>query len=300
MRVTRRPHLPSSNGSRIRPPVCSRRSARCLERDFRFSCVAGLAIAVLGFGIGATLGESKDDPWPDLAFDAFNGRALVDGTGLLAIDMPYRAEDAAIVPVTVRALCRPAMSGASRHLRSSSTKIRHRSPPPLRSERIPASSSISTRVRVDSYTNVHAVAELERRQALRRADLREGVGRMLGADREKYRRHRRKPRADANAAVRQRHRHAPASRPREAQIMVRHPNNSGLQMDQVTPPLRPAVLRPRHENLAGRRSHSVDGWRDLDFSRTRTSVSPTCQTAQGRCARKQPIPTITCSTAIGR
>jgi len=33
---------------------------------------------------------------------------------------------------------------------------------------------------------------------------------------------------------------APASRPREAQIMVRHPNNSGLQMDQITRSYTPA------------------------------------------------------------
>src|SRR5262245_45791326 len=64
--------------------------------------IMAVAAAILGLGIGATWGESKDDPWPDIARDAFNGRTLVDGTDLLAIDMPYRAEDAAIVPVTVR------------------------------------------------------------------------------------------------------------------------------------------------------------------------------------------------------
>jgi sulfur-oxidizing protein SoxY len=68
---------------------------------------AALVIGVLGLAIGGALGETTDDPWPDLARDAFNGRALRDGTGLLAIEMPYRAEDAAIVPVIVRSTLPP-------------------------------------------------------------------------------------------------------------------------------------------------------------------------------------------------
>ena len=31
-----------------------------------------------------------------------DGRALADGSGLIALDMPYRAEDAAVVPLTMR------------------------------------------------------------------------------------------------------------------------------------------------------------------------------------------------------
>src|SRR5262245_25701883 len=46
--------------------------------------------------------DQLSDPWPDLVRDAFNGRPMADGTGVLAIEMPYRAEDAAIVPVTLR------------------------------------------------------------------------------------------------------------------------------------------------------------------------------------------------------
>lgn len=200
---------------------------------FRFSCVAGLAIAVLGLGIGATLGESKDDPWPDIAFNAFNGRALVDGTGLLAIDMPYRAEDAAIVPVTVRATL-PADD--ERRVKAFTIIIDENPSPVAATFTLGTNSgvaSISTRVRVDSYTNVHAVAELSDGKlyvvktyvkasggcsaptAKNTDDTVASLGQM-------------RMRQFANDTdVR-------ASRAREAQIMIRHPNNSGLQMDQVT------------------------------------------------------------------
>ena len=37
-----------------------------------------------------------------LVQDIFSNRPINDGSGVLAIEMPYRAEDAAIVPVTLR------------------------------------------------------------------------------------------------------------------------------------------------------------------------------------------------------
>src|SRR5215470_2487719 len=67
-----------------------------------------LQIAAIGLALGGSLtsplsAADQADPWPELARDIFNGRDLKDGAGLIAIEMPYRAEDAAIVPVTLRA-----------------------------------------------------------------------------------------------------------------------------------------------------------------------------------------------------
>jgi sulfur-oxidizing protein SoxY len=193
----------------------------------------GLAAAVVGFARSGTLAATADDPWPDLARDAFNKHLLVDGTGILTLDMPYRAEDAAIVPVTIRSALAP---GDTRRVKSF-TLVIDQNPAPVAGTFAlgPNSgvSSIATRVRIDSYTNVHAVAELDDGKlyvvatyvkasggcsapAAKNAD--EAVA-SLGQMRL-----RQFPATDP----------APASRPREAQIMVRHPNNSGLQMDQVT------------------------------------------------------------------
>src|ERR1700761_9759875 len=46
--------------------------------------------------------NADDDPWPQIAAAAFGKRPLADGAGVLAIEMPARAEDAAVVPVTLR------------------------------------------------------------------------------------------------------------------------------------------------------------------------------------------------------
>src|SRR5215467_11920175 len=66
----------------------------------RLLCIAGLLSVMLG----ASLVHAADpyDPWPGLVQDIFKNRPMQDGSGVIAIEMPYRAEDAAIVPVTLR------------------------------------------------------------------------------------------------------------------------------------------------------------------------------------------------------
>jgi sulfur-oxidizing protein SoxY len=207
----------------------------------RAACVASLAATAIGIVMFGLLPESaaqqdspqssQHDSWLELADSVFKSRPLADGTGLIAIEMPSRAEDAAIVPITVRATLPP---GDIRRVKTFTIVIDENPAPIAATFSIGPNavvSSISTRVRVNSYTYVHAVAELTDGKlyvvetyvkasggcsapAIKDAD-KAGVGQM------RFRQFT-KP-ADA-----------PASNLREAQIMIRHPNNSGLQMDQVT------------------------------------------------------------------
>jgi sulfur-oxidizing protein SoxY len=205
---------------------------------------AGLALMVLGFAAGVPSFKSAAQPtpqasrqdatqasWTELADSVFKGRPLADGTGLIAIEMPGRAEDAAIVPMTLRATLPP---GDPRRVKAFTVVIDENPAPVAATFSIGPNalvSSISTRVRVNSYTDVHAVAELSDGKlyvvktyvkasggcsapAAKSAD-KSGIGQM---------RFRQFPKP-ADAAV---------STLREAQIMIRHPNNSGLQMDQIT------------------------------------------------------------------
>src|SRR5579885_3038117 len=118
----------------------------------------GLAVALAVGAARSVPAAEADDPWPDLARDVFDGRPLADGTGLTAIEMPARAEDAAIVPVTLRATL-PA--GDTRVPKAFTLVIDENPAPVAATFKVgPGVSMISTRVRVNSYTNVHAVAEL--------------------------------------------------------------------------------------------------------------------------------------------
>jgi sulfur-oxidizing protein SoxY len=210
--------------------------APMLERYFRSLCIAGL-LAVTQFAVclgpAPAATPDADDPWPGLVQDIFNNRTMNDGSGIIAIEMPSRAEDAAIVPVSLRAALPP---GDPRHILAI-TLVIDRNPAPMaaRFELGSASSvsEIATRVRVNNYTDVHAVAELSDGQfyvtkiyvkasggcSAPTAKNTDDASRKLGQMR--FRQFVKSGETSASGV-------------HEAQIMIGHPNNSGLQMDQVT------------------------------------------------------------------
>jgi sulfur-oxidizing protein SoxY len=208
-------------------------------RRFRLLCIASvLCIATaLGIMLSAHVAPAAtpkaNDPWPGLVQDIFNNRPMNDGAEVIGIEMPYRAEDAAIVPVTLRTRLSP--DDSRRVLRITLVIDQNPAPMAAKFELGPDANvtEISTRVRVNNYTDVHAVAELSDGKlyvtktyvkasggcsapAARNADeARSRLGQM------RYRQFARPGQG-------------PSSGAREAQIMIGHPSHSGLQMDQVT------------------------------------------------------------------
>jgi sulfur-oxidizing protein SoxY len=199
----------------------------------RLFLVAGLV--AVAFGARPTDAATPDtyDPWPGLVQDIFNNRPMDDGDGIIAIEMPYRAEDAAIVPVTLRVKLPPVD-----HRRVMAiTLVIDQNPAPMAARfelgQDSLVSEISTRVRVNNYTDVHAVAELsDGKLYVTKTYVKASGGCSAPAS---------KNAEEAKARLGQiRFRQfakptdGPQSGAREAQIMIGHPNNSGLQMDQVT------------------------------------------------------------------
>src|SRR5712664_447951 len=210
------------------------RNATMLGHHSRVLCIAGL---LAGMQFGAHLAPAATpepyDPWPGLVQDIFNNRAMNDGAGVIAIEMPYRAEDAAIVPVTLRATLPP---GDIRRVLAI-TLVIDQNPAPMaaRFELGPDASvsEISTRVRVNNYTDVHAVAELsDGKLYLAKTYVKASGGcsapAAKNADEAKGKLGQMRFRQFVKPSE------GPTSGAREAQIMIGHPNNSGLQMDQVT------------------------------------------------------------------
>jgi sulfur-oxidizing protein SoxY len=217
--------------------IHARKIAQGLLRN---ALTAAMVTLVIGGIAGPAMSAEEKDPWPELARDVFSGRDIADGAGVIAIEMPYRAEDAAIVPVTLRTTLPP---GDARAVKAVTLVIDQNPAPVAATFQTGAGvSMISTRVRVDSYTNVHAVAELSDGRLYATAvyvkasggcsaptaknaeEAKANLGQM------RFRQFARlvtDPTARPGA-------NGPASAPREAQIMIRHPNNSGLQRDQLT------------------------------------------------------------------
>jgi sulfur-oxidizing protein SoxY len=200
---------------------------------FRLFCIAGLFSVMLGAGLAPAASSDPPNPWPGLVQDIFNNRPINDGADVIGIEMPYRAEDAAIVPVTLRTKLSP---GDSRRILRI-TLVIDQNPAPLAAkfELGPDAnvSEISTRVRINNYTDVHAVAELsDGKLYMTKTYVKAsgGCSAPAGKNAEEA----------SNRLGQMRYRQfarggeGPASSAREAQIMIGHPNNSGLQMDQLT------------------------------------------------------------------
>ena len=199
----------------------------------RLLCAMGLLGATLAMHVSPLPAAEPYDPWPGLVQDVFNNRPMSDGSDVIGIEMPYRAEDAAIVPVTLRSKLSP---DDSRRVRTI-TLVIDQNPAPMAAKfelgpdaRV---SEISTRVRVNSYTNVHAVAELSDGQLYMVKTFVKASGgcsapAAKNVEEAEARLGQMKYRQFARAEQ------GPTNGMREAQIMIGHPNNSGLQMDQVT------------------------------------------------------------------
>lgn len=171
-----------------------------------------------------------DDVWPGIRKDLFAERAIAEEDGTLTLEAPYRAEDAAIVPITVRI---PAAVAASTR---SLTLVVEKNPMPMvakftfgsaagTSERV-----LSTRVRIDMYSNVRAIIETDDGKLHMTTRFVKAAG---GCSAPALK--------DADEALAQLGKmkvkgiEAPMSPAvREAQVMIRHPNYSGMQMNQLT------------------------------------------------------------------
>jgi sulfur-oxidizing protein SoxY len=179
----------------------------------------------------AAQAPAQPDSWRALAPQLFGDRAIQDGRAVIGIDAPYRAEDAALVPVSLRQL----LSADDPRRLVSVTLVIDENPSPLAAVFTPGPTSgmrsLSTRVRVDSYTNVTAVAELSDGQLyLTRRFVKAAGGCSAPAAKQD---------ADPATIGEMRFRQFPVTADtdpgrREAQLMIRHPNYSGMQMDQLT------------------------------------------------------------------
>jgi sulfur-oxidizing protein SoxY len=195
----------------------------------RRQTLTSLALLCATGGHAFAQSPEDPDPWPELVHLFFNDATIVEDQGLVAFEAPPRAEDAALVPISFSAKL---PEGDKRRV-VKLTLVIDQNPVPLAAAftlgEKAGDTRISTRVRVNSYTNARVVAELSDgslHMATRFIKASGGCSAPMV-----------KTMDEALAALGQmRFRILPATpeAPNEALLMIRHPNNSGLQMDQVT------------------------------------------------------------------
>jgi sulfur-oxidizing protein SoxY len=166
--------------------------------------------------------------WDELRHAIFGDHAVKDGGDLVRIEAAERAEDAAIVPVTL-ALGEP----IRKRVRKLYFVIDDNPSPLAAVFRFGAAAeprSVATRVRIDDYTYLHAVAELDdgtlysSRRFIKAAG---GCSAPAAADQAAAQARRGKMKLAFQGT-------AQLGAPVTAQLLISHPNSSGLQMDQVT------------------------------------------------------------------
>lgn len=200
--------------------------------DIRASHLMMPVLFLLGvsFSDSALAESTTDGQRPGLKEILFGDREILDGAGVLELEAPKRAQDAAIVPVTVRALIPQA---PERYIKTI-TLIVDRNPVPVAGifNMSPDNglATISTRIRVDAYTDVRAVAETSDGTLYHASRFVKAAGgcsapAMKDQDTALARMGQLKLRLEERPIV---------GAPVKAQILVSHPNYSGLQMDQLT------------------------------------------------------------------
>jgi sulfur-oxidizing protein SoxY len=191
--------------------------------------------------------------WDELRHAIFGDHAVKDGAQLVRIEAAERAEDAAIVPVTL-ALAEP----IRKRVRKLYFVIDDNPSPLAAVFSFGAAAdprSIATRVRIDDYTYMHAVAELDdgtlyaSRRFIKAAG---GCSAPAASDQEAAMNRLGKMKLAFQSAPQ-------LGQPVTAQLLISHPNASGLQMDQVTRNYIPAdFIQQVRVSYAGERVLTVD------------------------------------------
>lgn len=192
----------------------------------RTGAVLAATTAIL-IGSATFAAAQEEKTWAGLKSDVFGSRPIEDGSEILKLSTPVRAEDAAIVPVEFDVTL-PA--GDTRSIKAV-TLIVDENPAPVAATfsfgEGQSAVGLSTRVRVNSYSYVRAIAETsDGRLYMTRNYVKASGGCSAPAGKDP---------AEALANLgKMRYRVFADAGKSEAQIQIRHPNNSGLQMDQVT------------------------------------------------------------------
>ncbi|BBP99253.1 quinoprotein dehydrogenase-associated SoxYZ-like carrier [Burkholderia sp. SFA1] len=201
----------------------------------RVTTIACLAAAALAPHV-AQAAQPEDDPdkvarWLDFKEGTFKGRAIeTHGDAVIKLDAPARAADASVVPIAINAQF---PQTPSHYIRKIYLFIDENPEPYAGSfEFTPESgfATIETRVRVEDYTFMRAIAETNDGKlysAIRFVKASGGCSAPADKDEDAAERAAGQLRLQAEGQ-------AVAGKPELAQLMVRHPNRTGMAMNQVT------------------------------------------------------------------
>ncbi len=206
---------------------------------FRLRDVLSAASILLSAAtLSSPVQAASDDAgaWASIRKEVFGQRPIiVDGAGLLVLQAPDRAEDAAIVPIAIR--LEPELARKVKFL----TLIIDENPSPIAAKFTYGEAAgngerlIEMRVRVDRYTFVRAIAETPDGQLyMARAFVKASGGCSAPASRDPEEAEKAMGKIRIKTTIQ-------AGGSKLGEVMIRHPNISGMAIDQLSggyPPAR--------------------------------------------------------------
>jgi sulfur-oxidizing protein SoxY len=187
----------------------------------------GLAIAA---GFGPAAAAEPDAAWNEIREMLFADRAIQDGTGVIHLAAPRRAHDAAIVPIEIVA---EMPQTPDRYIRTVHLVI-DQNPAPVAAvfHLTPESgrATIATRVRINEYTDVRAIAETSDGQLYMASRFVKASG---GCSAPALKDHEQAIARLGQMRIKPITPFQPGS-PNEVQLLISHPNYSGMQMDPLS------------------------------------------------------------------
>jgi len=189
-----------------------------------------LALSARAAGASDT-DQERAARWQEIAKSIFGDRQIAQTDSLVKIEAPARALDAALVPITLT------MPQAGQIKAVSLIIDDNPAPYAAKFEFGPAAdpAELKLRVRVNNYTDMHAVVETqdgklyEAKQFVKASG---GCSAPMGMSDEEA--------MKGMGDMRMKFADTQPGKPVEATLMVRHPNFSGMQMNQVTREYTPA------------------------------------------------------------
>ncbi len=179
---------------------------------------------------GAVWAEDSEGRWFQIKNSLFGDKYVQNGEDILSLETPVRAMDAAIVPITIRSKLDQT---PERYIKSIHVVIDNNPSPVAAVFHFPGKhgwESLSTRIRINAYTNLRVIAEVSDGQLYMVNNYVKASG---GCSAPALK----DPKAAASQLGKIKLR-LPESYEEgglvPAQLMIKHPNNSGLQFDQIS------------------------------------------------------------------
>lgn len=192
---------------------------------------AAFIASLAALTLPALADAGANEAWNGIKKDVFGTRDIADGANKITMDAPVRAEDAALVPITIR------MPQDFAPNVKTLTLIVDKNPSPVvgtfhygdaagKGDRM-----LSLRIRMDQYSDIRAIAETNDGQLFMISKFVKasgGCSAPMGKDAEEA------AKSMGKMIVKTALTKSSDGINQEGQLMIKHPNNTGMQMDQLT------------------------------------------------------------------